>query len=128
MEEPAQIFDVQSTQPDAVLEMQIRRLTEPGYFNDQVSVDLVTLSTNSHYRTHIHSRSSTLLYVISGRGIVLYEGERIAVTAGQGLYVAAGKAHGFEVGEEPLEILSIQSPPILDRHTGLEDIELLANE
>lgn len=59
-----------------------------------------------------HENSDQWLYVISGRGRVVVEGEERELGASSLLLIEAGEAHEISnTGEAPLETLNIYSPP-----------------
>ncbi len=124
MNERQSVLRQQEARIDLVHGMRIRRLTQPPQFQGVLSADLVELARDSYYAEHIHHRASTMLYVVAGSGTVLFADEEVPVSRGDCVYVPAGCAHGFQVEEEPLLLLSVQSPPIFDPHTLTEDIEL----
>lgn len=59
-----------------------------------------------------HARSDQWLYVISGEGRAILDGEERALSAGDLLLIEAGEAHEIiNAGERPLETLNIYAPP-----------------
>ncbi len=59
-----------------------------------------------------HEGSDQWLYVISGEGSAVVEGEECGLREGSLLLIEAGEAHEISNGgESPLETFSIYSPP-----------------
>lgn len=59
-----------------------------------------------------HEGSDQWLYVISGEGTAVVEGEERRLGEGSLLLIEAGEAHEISnTGENPLETFSIYSPP-----------------
>lgn len=59
-----------------------------------------------------HRSSDQWLYVLSGEGKVLVEGEERTLGPGALLVIEAGEAHEISsTGDAPLETLNIYSPP-----------------
>lgn len=59
-----------------------------------------------------HARSDQWLYVISGEGRAILDGEEHELDAGDLLLIEAGEAHEIaNTGERPLQTLNIYAPP-----------------
>ncbi|MGF1473131.1 MAG: cupin domain-containing protein [Rubrobacteraceae bacterium] len=59
-----------------------------------------------------HAGSDQWLYVISGEGLAVVEGEEHRIGGGSLLLIEAGEAHEISnSGDGPLETLNIYSPP-----------------
>jgi mannose-6-phosphate isomerase-like protein (cupin superfamily) len=60
-----------------------------------------------------HERSDQWLYVISGQGRAIVEGQNIELANGSLLLIEAGERHEIinTSGEQPLETLNIYTPP-----------------
>lgn len=57
---------------------------------------------------HVHETSSEVIYIISGKGKVLYEGEYEPLAPGACHYCPKGKGHSLmNDGDEDLEFLAI---------------------
>ncbi len=64
---------------------------------------------------HLHEQQDEILFVLSGRGTAVIEGERIPVDAGATLFVPEGVWHGVEnTGHEVLHLLWVITPPGLE--------------
>lgn len=57
-----------------------------------------------------HNIAEELYYVIAGSGVAILNGERHPLATGDFLRLPPGTRHGFETGEEALEMLDIHSP------------------
>lgn len=59
-----------------------------------------------------HATSDQWLYVVSGEGRAILDGEEHALNAGDLLLIEAGEAHEISnTGDHPLETLNIYAPP-----------------
>jgi mannose-6-phosphate isomerase-like protein (cupin superfamily) len=59
-----------------------------------------------------HRRSDQWLYVVSGSGVAVIEGEQHPLRAGALLLIEHGEAHEIRVtGEQPLSTVNFYSPP-----------------
>lgn len=59
-----------------------------------------------------HSESDQWLYVVSGTGRAIVEGEAVELTAGSLILIEAGEGHEIASGEaEPLVTVSVYAPP-----------------
>jgi mannose-6-phosphate isomerase-like protein (cupin superfamily) len=59
-----------------------------------------------------HPSSDQWLYVVSGEGAAIIDGERHSLPAGTLLLIEAGEAHEIlNVGTEPLTTFNIYAPP-----------------
>lgn len=57
---------------------------------------------------HVHETSSEVIYILSGRGKVLYEGEYEPLAPGSCHYCPKGKGHSLiNDGEDDLEFLAV---------------------
>lgn len=57
-----------------------------------------------------HEIAEELYYVIAGSGVAILNGERHPLATGDFLRLPPGTRHGFETGDEALEMLDIHSP------------------
>lgn len=109
---------------DVFLVKQVTRGTPLGSL---VAADLVITEANQQSSMHRHNNAETVLFFLRGSGEVLLTEEYVpvAVTAGDRLNIGRGVFHAVRTGDEELEFLSVQSPPILDVEAGTRDLEPL---
>jgi mannose-6-phosphate isomerase-like protein (cupin superfamily) len=89
-------------------------------------VSLVRLKDSEKYPQHVHRESDALFVVTAGSAILLSGESRRPVQTGDWIPVPRGMPHGFELTNGGyLEFVSVQSPPIKNRVTGEEDLELV---
>lgn len=94
-----------------------------------VGADLVRVEPQQESSMHRHNLAETVLYFTAGSGEILLTKERdaeievVPVKAGERLLVGKAEFHAVRTLDEPLEFLSVQSPPILDKSTGFRDLE-----
>ncbi len=94
-----------------------------GKRNPNREVALVTIGADVEYEEHIHENSDALFVITDGQACVMSEEELYPVCKGDVIAVPRGAAHGFAIEKGgSLSFVSIQSPPILDHHTGKADI------
>lgn len=71
---------------------------------------------------HYHERAEQFFYVLSGKASLEVEGKEHVLQAGQGLHVAAGKAHRLSNSHsQALDFLVISTPPSHGDRIDLED-------
>lgn len=62
---------------------------------------------------NLHAESDQWLYVVSGTGSAIVDGEDVTFESGDLLVIEAGETHEIENdGDEPLETLNLYVPPI----------------
>jgi mannose-6-phosphate isomerase-like protein (cupin superfamily) len=62
--------------------------------------------------TNAHGASDQWLYVVSGTGTAIVEGERYDLEAGTLVLVEAGETHEItNTGTDPLETINVYAPP-----------------
>ncbi|HEX7374053.1 MAG TPA: cupin domain-containing protein [Steroidobacteraceae bacterium] len=101
----------------------VQQVTRGTLLESRVAADLVTVASHSTSEVHRHNRSETVLYIWAGAGRVLVGEEWFDVRAGDRVLIGKGVFHGLATGDQSLEFLSVQSPPILDESTGQLDLE-----
>jgi len=89
----------------------------------QVAVDMVTIEPHSASEVHRHDRSEPVSCILAGEARALVGDEWRDVRRGDRVLAGKGAFHGFATGDQALEFLSVQSPPILDESTGQLDLE-----
>lgn len=96
-----------------------------------VGADLVHVEPRKQSHMHRHNRAETVLFITAGAGEVLLDGiddatcTRVPVAKGDRITIAAGRYHAIRTVTEPLDFLSVQMPPILDKASGTLDLEWL---
>ncbi len=75
-----------------------------------------------NYEPHIHSKSKSLVHIISGSGIVILGREEIPYKKGDIFLIPAKVSHCFRVEEQTL-FLAIETPPIINPITREIDFE-----
>lgn len=99
-------------------------LYQCGIFNNnslEENVELVELQPQSEYSPHYHKKSSAIVYVISGTGLLQLKNNLIEYKPGIRITIPAGVAHGFKTKTRTL-FLSIQSPFIINPENGEIDL------
>lgn len=98
---------------------------DDGAFAER-EVTLAKLKRPGEYPQHIHRNSDAVFYIVSGTAVFISGDERQVVKPRDRIDIPRGKPHGFELeGGQTFSFLTIQSPPIRDRHTGKEDFHLI---
>ncbi len=105
----------------------VTQVTRDTPLESVVGADLVEVEPHQESSMHRHNNAETVLYFTAGRGEVLLteDYEVVPVSAGQRLHIGKGVFHAVRTDESPLHFVSIQSPPILDKHAGSKDLEPL---
>lgn len=86
------------------------------------SFELVELASGENYPMHRHKKSKAVFHMIIGQGKIILSGKAHPYKPGDTFNIPKGMWHGFASKSETL-FLSIQTPPIKDPKTGIEDIE-----
>ena len=84
-------------------------------------VSFVSILPDKYLPPHMHRHSDTYFVIVSGRAKINLGDESMIVKTGSQVKVPRGVPHGFNVGADGLEFISIQNPPIRDRVTGETD-------
>ena len=67
-------------------------------------------------RPHYHAHHTESLYVLSGKGIMQMGDKKLEIKAGDYFTIPEKMVHAVEVvGDDPLKVLSIQSPEFLGK-------------
>lgn len=107
----------------------VAQLTRGTPLESIVGTDLVDLAPHKESSMHRHNNAETVLYFTAGRGEVLLTDDvdapvrSVAVEQGTRLRVGKGQFHAVRTGDEAVQFISVQSPPILDKSTGVRDLE-----
>lgn len=82
--------------------------------SERVTITRVTVEPGAVQKPHRHASSEQIWVAVCGRGeLLLDQGERKAIEAGEVVRFAEGDAHGFHnTGSEPFVHLSVTAPPI----------------
>ena len=102
---------------DVVEHIKLYRL---GVFGNS-SFELIELKKAEDYPVHHHNNSEAKFYFILGEGLIILDGKKHKYKKGDSFIITKRMKHGFKPETETL-LLSIQTPPIKDKHTGKEDI------
>lgn len=92
-----------------------------------VGADLVDLQQGLESRIHRHNRAETVLYFLDGEADVVVGERTVHVSKGDRLRIGKGVFHGLRTPAGPVRFLSVQTPPILDKSTGVLDLEPLGD-
>ena len=106
-------------------EFRVQLLTEGTLIENLAGCDYVQVRPQVVTELHLHERSNTVVFVVSGHGFVEIDGKEFPVSAGERLEIAAGKAHGFRTDIESLTFVSVSVPPIVSPETGVPDVEVI---
>lgn len=110
---PAENFDV----------FQVKQLTRATSLEDLVAVDDVMIESHKTSQIHRHNQSDTVLYIVGGSGEVVVEDRSFAVSSGDRIHILPGQYHGVRTQAQSLHFISVQTPPILNKKTGVLDLE-----
>jgi mannose-6-phosphate isomerase-like protein (cupin superfamily) len=112
-----------SVQPEIFDVFQVSQLTRGTSLEDSVAVDDVTIRPDQSSKIHRHVQSDTVLYMVEGKGEIIIDDQIIPVAIGDRVHIRPGQFHGVRTGGHSLHFISIQMPPILNRKTGVLDLE-----
>lgn len=102
---------------------QVEQLTRSTVLEDSVAVDVVRIGPDQTSEIHQHNKAETILYIVSGAGEVSVGNRVYSVMSGDRIHIPAGSFHGVRTHGEALHFISIQTPPILNKKTGVLDLE-----
>jgi quercetin dioxygenase-like cupin family protein len=102
---------------------QVMQLTRGTELESIVGADYVRLDPEQTSKIHRHNRAETVLYILDGNGVVVVEDVDHNVVTGDRIRIRTGQYHGVRTEASALVFLSVQSPPILDKSTGVLDLE-----
>jgi quercetin dioxygenase-like cupin family protein len=102
---------------------EVTQLAPDTFLDKLMGADFVKIAPASSSQPHRHNHSDNLLYVISGRAMVLLNGVAYPLSPGLRVFIPRGMWHAFQTTDELLQFLSIQVPPILDKKRGWFDLE-----
>jgi mannose-6-phosphate isomerase-like protein (cupin superfamily) len=82
--------------------------------HDLASVARVHVPPEGVIGLHVHAREVEVVYVLSGESVLTLGGTDASFCAGQVVAIPAGLEHGLRnVGDEPVELLTFFTPPIM---------------
>ena len=102
---------------------QVMQLTRGTELESIVGAVYVRLDPEQTSKIHRHNRAETVLYILDGHGVIVVEDVDHNVVAGDRIRIRTGQYHGVRTGASAFVFLSVQSPPILDKSTGVLDLE-----
>lgn len=80
--------------------------------SEAFSAGVVVLDPGDGHDVHTHPESEEILYVLSGEGEQMVDGETREVSAGDTIYIPADIEHStINTGWEPLRFLAVYAPP-----------------
>jgi len=116
------IYHIDDITAEESFGMQVKVLHKPGQFDNKVAVENVTLEGNKEFPQHHHIESDALILILKGCGYITDdEGNRYAIREGSIVYFPKTERHGFIAEEEPITYITVNSPPIKNPATGIED-------
>ncbi len=78
----------------------------------KVQVVVMSINPGEDIGLETHSENDQVLYLVSGKGEVVLNGEKSEFKSGDAVVVPAGTEHNFTtVGNVPMKIITTYSPP-----------------
>jgi mannose-6-phosphate isomerase-like protein (cupin superfamily) len=94
---------------EALANNYFRRVVETG---EKMQVVLMSIAPGEEIGMEVHPDNEQFLLSVAGRGKVILNGEENEFNAGDMVLVKAGMEHNFiTVGNEPMKIITLYSPP-----------------
>lgn len=103
----------------------VMQLTRNTALENHVAADWVSIAAHQKSNVHRHNFSETVLFIISGSAMAQVGQKQFLVKEGDQIVIRPTEYHGFTTSEEALVFISIQSPPILNKATGVLDLDPL---
>lgn len=107
---------------------QVIQLTRETSLAHVVAADFVRVAAGKSSEVHRHNAAETVLFILAGSGLVFAGDSWIPVQKGDRIRIGKGVFHGVRTGNDSLSFISVQSPPILDKASGVLDLEPLKEE
>ncbi len=82
----------------------------PKHEEGRATAYRVRIEPHSVTSVSYHKLAEELYFVLSGSGIAILNGQRFLLKTGDLLRLPPGTTHGFETGEEALEMLDVHTP------------------
>ena len=102
----------------------VTQVTRDTPIETVVGADLVSMTPGQSSQTHRHNFSETVLFFVSGNATVFVDDVPHNVTAGDRILIHKAEFHSVDTPEDSgCDFLSIQTPPILTKSTGMRDLE-----
>lgn len=80
--------------------------------SNHTQVVIMSVNPGEDIGLEVHPKEDQVLYLVSGQGKVLLNGQASDFKAGDCVLVPAGVEHNFTtVGDEPMKIITTYSPP-----------------
>lgn len=81
--------------------------------NPALSVHRGRIEAGGEIRIHVHEGQTETFYILNGEALCTMNGVETRLTGGSCVVAPPGIRHGLKnVGEEPLELLALFTPPI----------------
>jgi len=80
--------------------------------SQKVQVVVMSIMPGEDIGLETHAENDQVLYLVSGKGEVVLNGEKSEFKAGDAVVVPAGTEHNFTTtGDQPMKIITTYSPP-----------------
>lgn len=117
-----EIYHLDKLEVEREFGMDIKVCEHLGHFNDKVALEYIVLNPNTEFNPHHHSQSDALVLILRGHGYITdATGKKYSITKGSLAYFPANTRHGFVTEGEAIHLITVQSPPIKNLHTGVID-------
>jgi len=116
---------IDSIHPKLFNVFQVTQIAPDTFVGGVAGLDYIRIAPKSVSEIHRHNQSDNVIYVIRGSAVAVLNGTEHEIVAGMRVVIPKAVTHGFRTGDEELEFVSIQIPPILDEKNNLFDREIL---
>lgn len=74
--------------------------------------------------SHVHEVEEEIIYILSGSGAIIADGQEERLEPGVAIYIPPGLAHQIRVnGDEPLKLVTLFSPPVTPGAYDPQEVE-----
>lgn len=74
---------------------------------------LATFPGGTLAATHMHETEEEIIYILSGKGAIIAEGDERVLEPGVAVFIPPGLPHQIRAdGDEPLHLVTLFSPPV----------------
>jgi len=102
----------------------VTQLATDSFLDKVLGLDYIYIRPNSISEIHRHNNSDNLIFILSGKAIIILNSVEHEISPGLRVHIPRGMWHGFRTHNVALEFISAQIPPILNKADNVFDREV----
>ncbi len=107
------LLNINEFAKENAVDLKLGFLTKQTLLGKNASINLTQMKPGAHFRSHYHSISDEIDFIIQGQADMTIDGEVRKVKSGDLIYIPPGTVHGFDaIGDEDLLVLVVFAPPL----------------